>query len=89
MLDLRQRNAEEEIEAKARSHSAQRLRPSALHRLCYAHKQKEVEMQALRDYLAAHEDPDTGRPLFKPMITRGPKSSSHASSQTSPKLWTR
>ena len=38
-------------------------------------------MQALRDYLAAHEDPDTGRPLFKPMITRGPKSSSHASSQ--------
>ena len=68
-----QREAEEEIEAKSRSHSAANLRPAALHRLCYAHRQKDVEMEALRDYLANHEDPDSGRPLFKPMITRGPK----------------
>ena len=40
-----------EIEAKARSTSAHRLRPESLNRLCYAHRQKEVEMDALREYL--------------------------------------
>ena len=73
MFLVREAEAEAEIEAKARSHSAHRLRPEAFHRLCYAHRQKEVEMEALRDYLAHHEDPNTGRPLFKPHITRGPK----------------
>ena len=36
--------------------------------------------QALREYLARHEDPLTGRPLFHPHITRGPKLSATAAS---------
>lgn len=72
---LLQREAEHDakIEEKARTWSARHLDPGAFNRLCYAHRQKEVELQALRDYLTSHEDPTSGRPLFKPHITRGPK----------------
>ena len=41
---------EAEIAALARSHSARKLGPQALDRLCYAHRQKAVEMEALREY---------------------------------------
>ena len=75
----REAEYEQEIEAKSRSPSARRLRPEALNRLCYGHRQKEVEMEALRDYLASHEDPQTGRPLFQPHITRGPRPTSSTS----------
>ena len=78
----READHEAEIEATSRANSAHRLRPSALHRLCYAHRQKEVEMEALRDYLHRHEDPATGRPLFKPLITRGPKDAGSAGAST-------
>ena len=43
---------EAEIAALARSHSARKLRPQALDRLCYAHRQKAVEMEALREYVS-------------------------------------
>ena len=70
-----QREAEHEmeIEALTRSLSAKRLPPKSLHRLCYAHRQKILELDALREYLHAHEDLVTGRPLFHPQVTRGPK----------------
>ena len=39
-------------------------------------------MEALRDYLTRHEDPSTGRPLFQPHITRGPKATNSADAAT-------
>ena len=42
VLMQREAEYEQEIEAKSRSNSAHRLRPEALNRLCYGHRQKEV-----------------------------------------------
>lgn len=75
----RQAMHETELAAMSRSLSAKRLRPESLHRLCYAHHQKTVELEALRDYLNHHEDLTTCRPLFRPRITRGPTAPSTGS----------
>ena len=36
----------------------------------------QAELEALRSFLEKHEDPQSGRPLFVPKITRGPKQTS-------------
>jgi hypothetical protein len=65
---------EKRVQDAATAKMARSLKPDSFHRLCYGWQQKEAELEALREYLHRHEDPVTGRPLYRPKITRGPRS---------------